>query len=624
MPNIRVDNFGGMAPRISNRLLPDTFASEATNCKLFSGELRGWNMPKLVVTFSEAFTPLKAFRIPNSPSDFWMAFEYANTNIVSGPLVNDAYDRYYWTAGSNDVPRYNTTTRILASSSSYTLGIPAPTLTPTLTPTGGTGDTVTRAYVFTYISDLGEESAPSDPITASGASDATWTFAALGTDISTDMPSSSSKPMTVGTAVKRIYRTITSTSGQTTFFFVADIAINTATYADTSSDEDIAFNSLLQSSGWNTPPTDLEGIVAHPNGFLVGFSGRDIYFSEPYRPHAWPAKYVVSTDHAIKGLGIVGNTVGILTESTPYTSSGGHPSAMTLTKSTSVEPCLSSRGIVTLQNGIYYPSHNGLAFLTASGSLVITRNVLTKEEWQNNYDPENLVATRYGTRYLAFKDAHNGLIFDPQEERAAIVDIARTDDISDVFTDVFSGAVYLLAGDNIYEWEPTDITTPISYSWTSKDFEFAQPVNMGAGMVKLDDSDFSLDPDLVTDAQTVNTTILATAPTRSLGAINTRPVNDVRQGVSYVSALHVTNQYQSGTIAGNDLIDVAYLQSLTASTVVSVWADEVKVFSHAVDKNTIFRLPAGFKAHIWRFNITSNVDVFSIALSPTARGLNRS
>lgn len=624
MPNIRVDNFGGMIPRLSNRLLPTSFASEASNCKLFSGELRGWNRPKLANTFSEAFTPLKAYRIPNTPSDFWMAFQYANTNIVSGPLVNDAYDRYYWTAGANDVPRYNTTARILASSSSYTLGIPAPTLTPTLVPTGGTAAAVTRAYVFTYISDLGEESAPSDPITASGPSDATWTFGALGTDISLDMPSSSSKPITVGTALKRVYRTITSTAGQTTFFFVADVAINTASYADTSSDEDIAFGNLLKSSSWNPPPSDLEGIVAHPNGFLIGFTGRDVYFSEPYRPHAWPAKYVVSTDYDIKGLGIVGNAVGILTESTPYTAAGGHPSAMSLTKSTSVEPCLSSRGIVTLQNGIYYPSHNGLAFLTASGSLVITRRLLTKEEWQNNYDPENLVATRYGTRYLAFKDTHNGLIFDPQEERAAIVDISRTDDISDVFTDTFSGAIYMLSGDNVYEWEPTDVTTPISYSWSSKDFEYTQPVNLSAGMVKLDDSDFSLDPDLITNAQTLNATIFATAPTRSLGAINTRPVGGVRQGVSYVPDMQALDQYQNGAVTGNDILDIAYLQALSAHTVVTVWADGNKVYSHEVQKNTMFRLPAGFKAHTWKFNVTSNVDVYSVALATTAKALNKS
>jgi len=632
MHTIRIDNFGGMIPRLSNRLLPAQASVDATNCKLFSGELRGWNNPLLQHTFALGFTPLSAYRIPDTPSDFWMGFEHEDTHVVRGPLVNDAHDRIYWSQGTDDVPMYNTEARIINSDDDYTLGIPAPDpaiLTSlAVTPTGGTGATVTRVYLFTYLSELGEESAPSETVTASGAVDGTWTLSGMGSDISTDMPSSSDKPLTPasggGTAKKHIYRTITSVSGQTTFFFVAEVDINTASYADNSTtvpDSQIALNNLLESYNWNTPPADLEGIIAHPGGFLVGFSGRDIYFSEPYRPHAWPAAYVISTEYAIMGLGVVGTTVGVMTQSAPYTVSGIHPSSMSLTKSTSIEPCLSKEGIVTLQDGIFYPSHNGIAYLTLNGAQVITRSLLTKEEWQTDFSPATLTATRYGTRYLAFEDANSGFIFDPQEPHASIVNITRNEDVQHIFTDAYTGDVYLLSGNSIYSWDPASGTLPISYSWKSKVFEFPKPTNLGAGMLKYNDTDFQIDPAYATAIAAVNAIIFATAPTNMLGGVNSRPVNDVLQNVPYLADLAGVTQAQHAALISSDLIDISDFEVAIANATITIWADERVVAVISPVKNTVFRLPAGFKAHTWQVEISSNTDVYSIALAETGKGL---
>ena len=44
------------------------------------------------------------------------------------------------------------------------------------------------------------------------------------------------------------------------------------------------------------PPADLFGIMAHPGGFLVGFSGKRVYRSEVFKPTAgrttrrWPTR----------------------------------------------------------------------------------------------------------------------------------------------------------------------------------------------------------------------------------------------------------------------------------------------------------------------------------------------
>ncbi len=57
-----------------------------------------------------------------------------------------------------------------------------------------------------------------------------------------------------------------STTGQTTFFFVADIPVSTGTYIDTLGDDTVALNTILPSTLWTPPPEGLQGIMSMPNG----------------------------------------------------------------------------------------------------------------------------------------------------------------------------------------------------------------------------------------------------------------------------------------------------------------------------------------------------------------------
>ena len=627
MTAIRIDTFGGKIPRVSDRLLPPSNSTIANNCKLFSGELRGWKYPLSVAALTDASPITKTYRIPGSP-DHWMHLYTDNIHVLKAPLTNDAYDRVYWSSGTDDIPRYNTSTRIIAGNTGvnapYRLGMPTPTVTPAVAATGGTAIDVKRFYTFTYVNDFGEEGPPVDPFTDTGPSDATWTVSGLGSNFPTDVPNASERALSAGGSFKRLYRTITGTSGQTTFFFVADIPINTATYVDTITEETVAFNSLLQATGWDEPPAALEGIVAHPNGFLVGFSGNDLYFSEPYRPHAWPTKYIVSTDYPIMGLGVYGNIIGVLTQSAPYSCAGTSPASMSLIKSNTIEPCLSKKGVVTLPNGVYYPSNNGLAFLSGGGASVITQSMLTKDEWQNEYSPETLVATRYGTRYLAYKNTTEGFIFDPSEPRIAIVDLSRSDTVEDIFTDHYDGQVYFLSNNTVYEWDPSAELPPIAYEWQSKVYEFTKPVNLGAAIVKFNNTSFSIDATYIADVEALNADIIASiGVNNSLAAFNTMDFNGTRPFTSYKTTMDGLGLLQDGSVNGSDIVDIAALSIHTPSTAVSVYADGALIYSNNVLKDTMFRLPAGFKAHTYQFKISANTDVYSIAIAENSKGLKQ-
>src|SRR5437868_345979 len=136
MAPIKLDKMGGMLPAWSDLLLPEGQASFSENSYLFSGTLAGWRQPKLLKTLQS--TTKFAYRIPNKTSNntaitasdsFWMEFTDADTTVMRTPVVQDTFQRYYWSSPT-DVPRYNTYDRIVASQHPWILGVPASGCSP--------------------------------------------------------------------------------------------------------------------------------------------------------------------------------------------------------------------------------------------------------------------------------------------------------------------------------------------------------------------------------------------------------------------------------------------------------------------------------------------------------------
>ena len=150
MAIIKVDNFAGIAPRYSARLIPPNGATRADNAKLLSGELRGLHEAQVIKDFNPLFPPnpiARAYRIPDiltSPTpikttDSWIYFYDPEVDFVRTPVANDSFERYYWTGDSyvlSGKPQYNTRARILANNPPYLLGIPTPVNAPVVTPPG--------------------------------------------------------------------------------------------------------------------------------------------------------------------------------------------------------------------------------------------------------------------------------------------------------------------------------------------------------------------------------------------------------------------------------------------------------------------------------------------------------
>src|SRR5699024_5795143 len=117
---------------------------------------------------------------------------------------------------------------------SYDLGVPAPENEPSLsvsgTPPDDPADLVTRAYVYTYLSELDEESAPS-PASVSVDVGPDQTVAVSGLDAG---PTSGSYNLDR----KRLYRAAQGASGAA-FQLVAELPLATTSVNDTLDDDQL-------------------------------------------------------------------------------------------------------------------------------------------------------------------------------------------------------------------------------------------------------------------------------------------------------------------------------------------------------------------------------------------------
>ena len=169
---------------------------------------------------------------------------------------------------------------------------------------------VTTSYVYAYVTEYGEESAPSPPSSLVDYYDGQTKALTLGSD------AESGTRMSGGT--KRIYRVATGTSSSE-FLFVAEVSYATTSYTDTSLDADLA--EPITSTKFFPPPNDdatdnpsgpLKSLILHPQGFWQAGAGRTLAFSQPYLPHAWDPVDQITVPSEIIGLCI--SSSGIVVE----------------------------------------------------------------------------------------------------------------------------------------------------------------------------------------------------------------------------------------------------------------------------------------------------------------------
>jgi hypothetical protein len=630
MTILKIENFTGIMPRWSARLLPPNAATTAANAKLLSGELRGFHETQLLFDFNPSIPAhpiLRAFRLPqsvNAPipiggADTWLGFFDANVDFVRTPVLQDSFERYYWTGDSFNLggaPQYNTRARINAGNTGgnapFLLGIPAPVNQISVTPPPGVA--TTRSYTYTFVSAYGEEGPPGAATVATGQN-GTWVLGNFDTAV----------PANTNVTTIRIYRTVT---GNTTnqYFHVADIAIGTTTYNDNNTDVTVANNFTMQSLTWTGPPTTLQGLVAHPGGFLVGFSGRDLWMSQPFQPHAWPVQYIQTCQTEIVGLAVYQNCILVMTTSHPYFAEGMNPLNITLQKLDSVDPCVSRRSIVTTISGVYYASPQGIILNTGGQTQLVTRQLFTREEWQNLFSPTTVYAVPYGVEYIGFSTTSTGFIFSPTDSSTPLTQLDRFSNVTAIQQDAYSGDVYLLQSNQVRLWDPP-ASIPYTYTWQSKQFDLMKPVNFGAFRLKFQPSTITISASQLSDYTNYNGRRIL----KKLSPIDSFPINGVRTLAQpafppisgYIPPPEIRNP-----LGGSELYNLGQYSNSAGGVNVLIQARDLTstwytLFQYTISTEQIIRLPSGFKSDAWQVRLVGNVPVYSFTMAETADELRR-
>jgi hypothetical protein len=597
MAHISLEQFSGIAPRVGPTELGPTQAQTATNVKLQSGEIRPWRQAVSVYVPGNAGVQT-IYKFENTATNAFVWLEWTtDVNVVPGPVADTSDFRLFYTGdGTPKKTNWNLATTSGTGTKPfpdayYQMGVPAPTGAPTLVKSGGSGTVhEDRVYVYTYVSTFGavlEESAPSPPASISTVEpNATVTVSAFST-----------APTTAAgyniTAI-RIYRAVAGTTS-INYYYVGQVTVTPATGVATGTFADTVLSAnlgvILTSLYYTPPPSTLSGLVTMPNGILAGFTGNQVWFCEPYLPHAWPSIYTLTVDDSIVGLGVFGQSLVVCTSRRPYVITGSTPGSMTQEKLTLFEPCSSKKSIASDQYGVLYASPNGIVSIGQGMQEVVTRALFTRDEW-STYLPATMVGVIYQNMYLAFYSSGN--------TNAALV-ITRGDNpplvtlqlsASCIFIDRTTANVfYVNSTDNkIYQLD-ADPVNNIFFEWKSKKFVLPSPTNFAA---------FKLQADWVylNDATSYNAALAVIIAANQAIWTSGVPLQGVVNGVT-VNGLALNGSILTPLPAAADLRNVNVI----------INADDAQLYGNGVTSQEPVRLPAANKNYVYEIKLTGNAPI---------------
>jgi len=565
MAFIRYDRFLGELPRFGARLLPQFNAQSAINCDLQSGELRPLNTNLTITTPTKTGTKLSIFKwvtfwfhwttdvdvarspvvgdttervyftgdgVPKmtfspdatsgggtdyptvsftlgipAPASALTATLVVNTGSITGatqanPVVITSASHGRTTGEQIDIASIAGMTELngrtfnltVIDANSFSLdsedgtGHTAYTSGGTWTQTYDSADVRDRAYVYTYVSASGEQGPPSpvsNIVTAGPGQQVNLSGMAVGPAGAYDIQD------------KYIYR---AEDGD--YQWTGEVVLATTTFSDTVDEADLG--EILPSDEWVGPPSDGAGMVMSPNGIGAMFSGKDLYLSEPYQPHAYPIRYIQPLTYDIVAIAAIGTDIIAATKGTPSIVTCIDPAMASEDKLALEAPCVSKRSMVDMGSFAMWATPEGLAAVGAGIEQIVSRAVMDPEDWALLV-PSSIHAYQWRGRYVVFYDTgvvQGGFIFDPRPGEEALVKI---DDYATAgYHNKEGGELFLQIGADIVQFDGG--TTSRTQTWHGPIVrQTAQTHNIG----KVDADAYPVTLKLIADGVTKHTETVA-------------------------------------------------------------------------------------------------------------------
>lgn len=655
----------GKVPRVSPRLLPGNFGTEALNCKLVSGAidpLKGLTLNH--TSLAAAITTMYRYR--HSGTDYLLVWADNVVDVARSPVAQDARGSLYYTGDGE--PKMTTFADGIVGGGPhpagwFVLGVYFPTITTaSINVVGGGGATENRAYVYTFVTQYGEESAPSPAILKTGFSNATsWDISGMeafppnsGTVTNATIPSAgivevslnnvrglaqyeeitfaavggmtdlngTHEILSVDVATNRIRLVLTTvqvyTAGGTwarraphnTTNMKRRIYRTVGTNTDykyvgettgTTFVDNIAATALgnaITTLDSYTPPKNGHSLVELANGAHAMLAGNELCFSEIGKPYSWP----IGNRYSFAGVGVAavssGNSVVVATDGAPVLATATVPEAASVAKMEGIFAPCLSK-VGTVDTG------NGALIPSHDGLWLASpggaRNVtaeLYSFEEWQALLPATLKAAFVNQTYYGMHDSAEGTA------KILVLDMRQPDSVLEVDdqVDALHASPYdgklYVAKGNKVYEWDSDDTNRYFASWKSAEFQLGKPTNFSVAQVHADYSDIV---PLNLSITAANAALLVSADNIE-GAL----------GATEIGTL---------PIAGSNLLEQP--TQTTNRVQFTLLNHGAVVFSKEISNSKPFRLPAGFKMEIAAAQIASSVRVYSITVAQGMDELKR-
>lgn len=357
-----------------------------------------------------------------------------------------------------------------------------------------TSDTVQdRSYCVTFVNANGDESEPSiptDPITVVPGSDISFVHGTIPYTADSNY-NAISKIRLYRTDALGTFRLVTTekddadtlTPAEAQVEFESDGETPKVIYVDRKTDAELG--EPLTTTGWRVPPKDVNGILISPGGSLVGYKGRGVVGSVPYAPYAFPQGNRVAFDYEVVGLVATSSGLVVVTTGMPALIVGDDPASWSIQKLEYPYGCVSRQSIVDMGEVAIYASADGLVAISGASVELLTKNVLTRAQWNTLYNPSKIKAAHTEGRYYATTEVNGvkkSFMFDPWTKTFVNLTVDQSNYPVAFYTRLDNDTLLILKSDgHVYEWNRG--TTDIPYLWRSKYFQLTYPDIFGCAQI---------------------------------------------------------------------------------------------------------------------------------------------
>lgn len=649
---IQARQFGGIIPRSEPRNLPDGAAQTAENVKLWKGTLKPWGGPGSAI-LDGVDNPVCIYRFKQNEAttdadQWWVSAN--ELSVARGPIFDDTEETTFFTEKSSgtyylretDTTRESSGTPGTIEYWSTTVPTPASAPSPAIY---GTEDTKTdkedRVYIYTYVNAKGREGNPSAEsgivtvrqnsstpvgnghystyyvnltltLPANVTAERMW---ATGAEIRVYCGGYELSQQLVGVLECYEYDVVNHYFG---WRIKSGFTSNSTLYAavlsgsTTTPGGSVVITDKLLSGGrgencpsgdWEPAPSDAYGLKclkSMPNGLFVGIHKNNICFCDPYHPHAWPLTHRHGIDYAPIALGVYGNTVVVATNGYPYVITGTEPTAMVPQKLERQQSCASARSMVDLGGGVAYASPDGLVVVDGSGLNVASEKWYSRDEWQA-LNPSTIHAVAWDGRYVMFCDPtgngtwDTGIVWDFNTGPTTL-NLAGGD-VRALYADLkYDKLYYANSAGQVFRFDYDQGSNNQTWS-ASKTYAIGDIVTYNGAYYQCILASTNNAPPNGT--YWVATSGRITFTWKSKKYEHPQPVN---YGCAQIHA----NAYDNGTTQDLNL---------------KVYADGVLKYDQPITSRTPVRLPSGFKAREWEFEVSGNVEVFGIDIATNMQEL---